>query len=353
MRLPPRLLALSLAACSKEKAPTSLEQKMESALMERLLAARGSDEGVILTDDTPRADTPDKPREGSRMVFVRGASFYVPLEGLKGVAAAAGDAGFALRLDYGQGGIEILDSSGPADDREFERLQKVGERLWEGFWGGFGAQFANEPGAKEALDGFTQRLEALDKQFGRRFDKPHLLRRFALQADAKRPPEDLDEAYRDCRLMRVKREMIAAMGGGPEPVAYAVAAGPTIGIRRGLPGKDPEVRSAFWGPDGMAVRAVVAGALPEPIVLEVMNSFRPFAESKAIARRIAARGGEPVDVALAAVSALHLDPSTESAVQFLRSLKPLQEQRRELAEGLATWLKAAGAKREQILAAAD
>lgn len=354
MRLPPLALAALLAACSKEEeGPPSIDQRIERALNEQLAAACGSDEGVVLSDDTPRADIPEKPKEGSRLVFVRGASFHVPLEGLKGFAVGAGEAGLTVRLDYGQGAIEILDSAGAADDREFERLRKVGERFWEEFWGGFGGQFANEPGAKEALEGWRVRLEGLDGRYGERFDKPHLLRRFALQADAKQAPEDVDEAYRNCRLMRAKREMIAGMGGGPEPAAYAVAAGPTVGVRRGLPGRDPEVRTSLWGPDGMAVRAVATGTLPEPLVLEVVNSFRPFAESRAIAKRVAGRGGEPVDAALDALSALHLDPSVERAVQFLRSLQSLQGGRRELAEGLAAWLRADGAKRDQILAAAD
>ncbi len=352
MRLSPLGLIALLAACSKEPLP-SLDRRIETALTERLAAERGSDEGVVLRDDTPRADTPEMPREGSRMVWLRGATFHLPLAGLKGLAVGAGEAGLTVRLDYGQGAIEILDSTGKADDREFERLRKTGERLFEELWGGFGGQFASEPGAKEALEGWRVRLREADRQYGRRFDKPHALRRFALQADAKSTPEDWEEAYRGCRLMRVKREMIAAMGGGPEPAAYAVAAGPTIGMRRGVPGRDAEVRSSFWGPDGMAVRAVAAGSLPEPLVLEVVNTFRPFARSKGLASRMAGRGSGPVDVALCKLSALNLDPSVEGAVQFLRSLKTQQADRRELAEGLAAWLRAEGEKRDRILAAAD
>ncbi len=351
MRLPPLLLAALLAACAKGP---PLERRIESALMERLLQARGSDEGVVLTDDTPRANIPERPKEGSRLVFIRGASFQAPLEGLKGLAVSAGDEGLRVRLDYGTGTIEILDGSGAPADREFERLGKVGEGLGEEILRGFGGPLASEPGAAEKIEHWRGAMAAYDKQFSRRFDKAHQLRRSALQASASRVPEDPEESYRDCRLLRVKRELIAAMGGGPEPAAYAVAAGPTVGIRRGLPGKDAEVRSMSFGPDGMAVRTVVSGPLAEALVLEIVNSFRPFAESRSIARRIVGKpDAEPLDAALAAMSALHLDPSSDNAVQFLHTLAPVQPDRGELAAGLALWLKADGAKRERIVAAAQ
>ncbi len=353
MRFPPLLLAALLAACAKEEGPPSLDRRVEEALKDRLVAARGSDEGVVLTDDTPRADIPEKPKEGSRLVFVRGASFQAPLEGLKGLKVAADDTGLKVQLDYRQGSVEIVDGTGAPAEREFERLRRVGEGLWDEFLGGLGGPLASEPGAAEKLKHWRGVMPSWDKQFARRFDNAHLLRRFALQASAGGVAEDIEEAYRDCRLLRVKRDMIAAMGGGPEPAAYAVAAGPTVGIRRGVPGKDAEVRSALFGPDGMTVRVVATGPLPEAVILEIGNSFRPFAESRAIARRIVGKSDAPVDAALAALSALHLDPSVETAVQFLHTLAPLQPDRTALAEALAVWLKADGTKRERLVAAAQ
>jgi hypothetical protein len=350
---PPLLLLLGLAACGEAPtAPPPIERRIESALMERLAAARGSDEGVVLADDTPRADVPEKPQQGSRLVFIRGASFHAPIEGLKGLLVAADDNGLKVRLEYGQGTVEITDATGAAAEREFGRLRKVGDKLWEEILGELDDQFGGEPAAKEHLHRWRAILPAWDTNYARRFENAMLLHRFALQAGGRDLPEEPEERYRDCRLMFVKREMIAAMGGGPGPAAHAVAAGPTVGIRRGIPGRDAEVRSALYGPDGMTVRIVTQGPLPEPLALEILHSFRPFAESRAIARRVAEREGEPIDAALSALSALHLDPTTDTAVQFLLRIAPLQPQRRELAEGLAAWLKSEGKKREQILAAA-
>ncbi len=351
-RLTLALVAL-LGACGERRppGPPPIDVRIEGAIKDRLAAARGSNGGVVLADDTPRADVPERPGEGSQLAFLRGASFHAPLAGLKGLSVAADEGGLTLRLDYGAGAAEILDSSGAPEEREFERLRNVGDSLWEECWTDVERQFAEEPAAAEYLARWKRMLPSWDHEFTRRFESPLLLRRFALQSSAHEAETDPEELYTACRLLRVKRDMLSSLGGEGE--AYAVAAGPTVGVRRGVAGRDPEVRTALFGPDRMAIRGVATGSLPEPIVLEILNSFRPFARSRTVARRVATRGGDPLDRALSALSALHLDPGVESAVHLLLALKPCQPERRALAAALADWLAADATARSEILASAD
>lgn len=295
---------------------------------------------VIVNDETPRLEVPEKPGPASALVYLPGASAQMPTTRLTGLDLAWTDDGLTLRLFCEDSEATILDRSGSkAGAASYEALCKAALGVRDALWP------AVERGVTEAITraGFDPKagatlLQTWSATLGRgnaRFERRFLreareglgLARAALRAgtvgDPKTGPEDL---FAQLQLLEVRKAMVGEMGEGGGRGLLPVAAGPCLGLMRGDPGKEPEVTARLDGADGMLITVHVRGLAGAPVPERwrgLIASFRPFATNDIPAAAFERKAADlpPPQATLAALSALLLSPTVERAERLIETLR--------------------------------
>jgi len=364
------LLALLLVSCAPDEAPSATESKdplgdrIRSEWRARLIAAaRGAGADIVLADDTPRVDMSDVAGPGTMSAYLPSASFRLPLPGLNGFAVVCdGDGMIEVRLRYGEVEVALKDLSGAAG-AALAALKGVGADLGTSTWAetetAVRAWAAENPaeGLNDRLAAFARNRSRWDQRYDKRFAKKLFdLRRFALRARIDEDEAELSDLYRNCRLVLVKRQLVASLGGPAGSPVRPFAAGPAVGLIREAEGA---TYVALDGPDGMVVQVRVGGKLEPATHANLVGSYRPYARDRGAPGRLdrAVRDAPPLQAASAALSAVLLEPSVDRATTFLAALKRVpgssREGRERSARALARWLRADETATAKLVAAAQ
>lgn len=302
------------------------EPPAAARLRERILEeirASAAAAPIVVDDETVREEVPEKPGPGAILCYFRGASAQVPTPGLRAVRITLSREGLAVELGCEDSEALVLDRSGsPAAKEAQQRLFSRGIGLRERIW---------PAGPPEAERPLHRELGRAESRYRSRFDPKEAeglqLTRSALRARSGADPADeLADLFSLWQLLEVKRGIVAELVETGTPVLTPLAAGPTLGIVVGVPGRDPEVSARVEGPDGMLLRVRIRGLEGQPVPGRwrgFIAAFRPFATNDLPAshfERDAPSTSGPV-AALNALSALLLGPNVDRGLRLLSALR--------------------------------